>query len=293
MVEDNACFVISPIGGPESATRERADHVFEYVIEEALDNFEYNAIRADHIAEPGIITNDVIEYIVESPLVIADLTDSNANVFYELAIRHAYEKPTIQIIEEGEDIPFDLASTRTITFDHSNVESVSNAKAEIIEQIESINDESESYENPITVAEDIRDLKQSSDPEERSMAELMENISDLRSDVRSIESVLSEPQKVLPPEYLNELFNTVPPEEVEDIHQMLIEVEDLNNKIISASEDKEDPLAIEEIEDLSKHQSEHIEKLIRKIELIRSRNERPEISSLTLSDISRHNRQNE
>ena len=135
MVENNTCFVISPIGSSESPTRERADHVFEYVIQEALEEFDYTPRRADHIAEPGIITNDVIEYIVESPLVIADLTNSNANVFYELAIRHAYEKPTIQIIEEGENIPFDLAATRTIAFDHSDVESVSNAKEEIISQI--------------------------------------------------------------------------------------------------------------------------------------------------------------
>jgi DNA repair exonuclease SbcCD ATPase subunit len=260
------CFVISPIGSPESATRERADHVFEYVIEEALQGFDYTAKRADHIAEPGIITNDVIEYIVESPLVIADLTDSNANVFYELAIRHAYEKPTIQIIEEGEEIPFDLASTRTIVFDHSDVESVSAAKDAIIEQVENIDNESESFENPITVAEDIRDLKESENPEERSMAELIENISDLRSDVRSIKSVLSSPEEVLPPEYIDTLFSDSEYYS-EDITQRMEEIRDKSEEIISVTSDKDDaPYSLETAGQLANEQHELIEKLLNRLD---------------------------
>jgi len=86
MVEDQACFVISPIGKPETPTRNRSEKVFEYVIEDALEDFDYKPIRADHIDEPGIITHDIIQYIVESPLVIADLTGRNANVFYHLML---------------------------------------------------------------------------------------------------------------------------------------------------------------------------------------------------------------
>jgi len=262
MIEDDACFVISPIGAPESSTRERADHVLEFVIEDALEGFDYTAIRADHIAEPGMITNDVIEYIVESPLVIADLTGRNANVFYELAIRHAYEKPTIQIVEEDEDIPFDLAPTRTIHFDHSDVESVSNAKSQIADQIESINDETESFENPITIAENIRDLKQSSDPEARSMAELMENISDLRNQVKSIEDILKQPEKVLPPEYMDSIFDSVENEEIRDIDALVIGMEDINEQIISVSGDiDESSNALERVEDLAEEQEEYIREL--------------------------------
>lgn len=270
MVEDKVCFVISPIGSSESATRERADHVFDYVIEEALEDFDYTPKRADHIAEPGIITNDVIEYIVESPLVIADLTDSNANVFYELAIRHAYEKPTIQIIEEGEDIPFDLASTRTISFDHSDVESVAEAKSKIVEQIESINNESETFENPITVAEDIRDLKSGS-RQERSVAELIENISGLRSEMRSIEKKVNDPKEILPPEYLGRVLGTLPNEDLNHIYEELLDLEDLINSIIDASEDKTNPESIEVIEDYSNEASRKIDNVIQIIERSRSK----------------------
>lgn len=223
----------------------------------------------------------MIEHIVESPLVIADLTDSNANVFYELAIRHAYEKPTIQIIEEGEEIPFDLASTRTIVFDHSDVKSVSNAKAAITDQIESINSNSESFENPITVAEDIRDLKQSSDPEERSMAELMENISDLRSDMRTIEKTINNPKKILPPEYLGGLFNTITNEEFNRLHELLVEIEDLSHEIMSTAEAEDDAWAIDDIQDLSDEQSIMIDNLIQELERIEKNRNRDSDTGLS------------
>ena len=48
---------------------------------------------------------------------VADLTGSKANVFYELGYRQAHEKPYILIIEKGESIPFDVRHHRTIFVD--------------------------------------------------------------------------------------------------------------------------------------------------------------------------------
>ena len=87
--EKKTCFVISPIGEPESDTRKRADKILKYVIDPSVERRGYKAVRADHISEPGMITSQVIQHIVDDDLVIADLTDRNPNVFYELALRHA------------------------------------------------------------------------------------------------------------------------------------------------------------------------------------------------------------
>jgi hypothetical protein len=70
---------------------------------------------------------------------VADLTERNPNVFYELAIRHAIRKPLIQIIKSDEQIPFDVAGTRTIPVDHRDLDSVEFAKAEIVRQIDALN----------------------------------------------------------------------------------------------------------------------------------------------------------
>jgi hypothetical protein len=55
---------------------------FKYLIHPVLKNKHVPA-RADEISETGVITNQVVRYILESPLAIADLTDKNPNVYYE------------------------------------------------------------------------------------------------------------------------------------------------------------------------------------------------------------------
>ena len=133
-----ACFVIAPIGEAESDTRKRSDQILKHVISPAVKACGYKATRADQISEPGMITSQVIQKIVDDPLVIADLTERNPNVFYELAIRHVIKKPLVQLIKKGEQIPFDVAGTRTIHVDHHDLDSVEEAKKEIIAQEQSL-----------------------------------------------------------------------------------------------------------------------------------------------------------
>ena len=89
MTEKKKCFVITPIGEDGSETRRRADQILRHVIAPAAEACGFETVRADQIAEPGLITTQIIQHIIDDPLVIADLTGSNPNVFYELAVRHA------------------------------------------------------------------------------------------------------------------------------------------------------------------------------------------------------------
>ena len=184
------CFVIAPIGEEDSKTRKRSDQILKYIVNPAAAECGYKAIRADQISEPGIITSQVIQHIVEDPLVIADLTDRNPNVFYELAIRHALKKPLVQIIKRDETIPFDVAATRTIFVDHQDLDSVEKAKGEIVKQIKSVEKDASQIDTPISVALDLQSLKQSDNPEQRSLADMVEAISQLRSTVIAMEARL-------------------------------------------------------------------------------------------------------
>ncbi len=67
------CFIISPIGEEKSEIRKRADLILKYIIEPVISECGFKAIRADKIAKSGVITNQVIEHIIDDPLVIADL----------------------------------------------------------------------------------------------------------------------------------------------------------------------------------------------------------------------------
>ena len=185
--EKKICFVISPIGEEESETRKRSDQVLKHIITGPIEQLGYEVIRADKISEPGIITSQIIEYIVEADLVIADLTEKNPNVFYELALRHAIRKPLVQIIKTGEVIPFDVAATRIIKFDLHNPDSVATAREDILSQVQSLEAGKSEVHNPISASLDLKMLKESGNPEERSLADIVEAISDLRLAVTSVD----------------------------------------------------------------------------------------------------------
>jgi hypothetical protein len=73
----------------------------------------------DEIARPGSISRDIIEGILDSDIVIADLTTRNANVFYELGIAHSTSNKTIMTSQSLDDVPFDIANYRVIIYEHS------------------------------------------------------------------------------------------------------------------------------------------------------------------------------
>jgi len=108
------CFVVSPIGAAGSPERKHANQVLDHIIRPTLADLHFEEpVRADHMPEPGIITRQIIEHLLNDDLVVADLTGSNPNVFYELAIRHAIAKPFIQITADR-TLPFDVAPQKTI-----------------------------------------------------------------------------------------------------------------------------------------------------------------------------------
>lgn len=134
------CFVISPIGADGSDTRVQADDFLELLIEPTLQKFNFEVIRADRIARPSIITNDIVQLVQQSELCIIDVTGGNPNVFYECGRRHESGKPFLQLVRKGEEgkLPFDVAGIRTIPYDLSSPRSVlttQNLLQEFIEQI--------------------------------------------------------------------------------------------------------------------------------------------------------------
>ena len=161
MSETKSCFVISPIGEDGSATRKRADQILRYVIKPAVEECGYTANRADEIDELGMITSQIIQRVIDDDLVVADLTESNPNVFYELAIRHVAKKPIIQLIDKEEKIPFDVYDVRTVKMDHRDLDSVAQAKSAIIKQIKSMETNPVDLETPVSVAVGLKELSRS------------------------------------------------------------------------------------------------------------------------------------
>ena len=180
------CFVISPIGEEGSEMRERSDKVLEHIIKPPVEECGYECMRADEISEPGIITSQIIQHLIDDDLVVADLTGRNPNVYYELAVRHVVRKPIVQVIQAGESIPFDVAGTRTIHVDHRDLDSVADCKRELVKQIRSVEKDPSRVDTPISVAIDLEFLRKSENPLEKSSAEIIAMLQDVRSMVSDI-----------------------------------------------------------------------------------------------------------
>lgn len=118
---ESTCFYITAIGSADSDQRKHSNLFLENIVEPAIQTVGLKVIRADQIDKPGMITRQIIEYLFRSRLVVADLSFSNANVFYELALRHAIRLPIVQIIRHGDPIPFDINQMRTVTIDNRDI----------------------------------------------------------------------------------------------------------------------------------------------------------------------------
>jgi hypothetical protein len=131
------CFVIIQIGKDGSEARLKSDRVLKYIVTKALGD-KYEVQRADDIRQPGTVTVQIIEQLLEAPLVVADLSDWNANVYYELAIRHAVKKPVVHLITKGQEAPFDVNQMRYVSYDIAAPESIEEAERELRDHVSAI-----------------------------------------------------------------------------------------------------------------------------------------------------------
>lgn len=113
--EEKRCFIITPIGSETDPIRRHIEGIIEAAIQPALEN-KYKLSVAHKICEPGSITKQVISEIYNADLVVANLTNRNPNVMYELAFRHCLGKPAIMIAELGTSLPVDIIMERVIFY---------------------------------------------------------------------------------------------------------------------------------------------------------------------------------
>ncbi len=143
----------------------------------------YEPVRADEIPKPGVITGQIIQHLIDDALVVADLADYNPNVFYELAVRHAVRKPVVQIKKKGQQLPFDVITSRTIDLDISDLDSIEECKNKLRKQIASVEKDPSEADNPISNAIDLQATRKSGEPVEKMVAEILTSIQDVKSTV--------------------------------------------------------------------------------------------------------------
>jgi hypothetical protein len=103
------CFVMIPFS-------ERYDRVYRELIVPAVTEAGLTAVRADEISATGFIMEQIRAAIQQSRLCIADVSDRNPNVLYELGFAQAANKSIVLIASDVTGLPFDIAAMRVIRY---------------------------------------------------------------------------------------------------------------------------------------------------------------------------------
>ena len=114
-IEKNRCFILMPF-------QDHFDGIYGH-LKKALNDNGYVCNRADEILGSKPIMNKILNEILKSHYIIADLTNQNPNVFYELGIAHTFKdaQNIILITQRVEDIPFDIRHINNIIYDKGNI----------------------------------------------------------------------------------------------------------------------------------------------------------------------------
>ena len=118
------CFVVTGFGNKTDYATGRVlnlDKTYEQLVQPACDAVDVNCFRAIDANLTGNIDTIMYRWIYQADLVIADLSTLNANVFYELGVRHAQRPNTTIIIAESvlvQRLPFDLSSFVVYQYEH-------------------------------------------------------------------------------------------------------------------------------------------------------------------------------
>ncbi len=110
------CFVIMPFSKTgEKHTKEYWTKHYETFIKPLIES-EHPLIAERSAPLRGDIVRQIIKDLITTPIVVADLTDANPNVYWELGVRQSFKHGTITIAEDGTDLPFDIGGKGTLFY---------------------------------------------------------------------------------------------------------------------------------------------------------------------------------
>jgi len=144
------CFVIMPFSTTASCTEEDWTWIFNNVFKPAVEGagLDYECRRS--VATRGNIVASILEELNDAYVVLVDLTDRNANVFYELGVRHSLKDRTILIAQRCDDIPFDLQAYAYHVYDWKTEEGRVALAEKLVQLLADVDTNPERPDNPLS-----------------------------------------------------------------------------------------------------------------------------------------------
>ncbi len=108
---EKLCFVIMPF-------KDELKSVYSQAIKPAVIKCGFDCLRVDELKMgPFNIHRKIIEYIYRSKVIVADLSQWNPNVYYEMGVAHSIDNKTLMIVQKGERLPFDISTYHVIQYE--------------------------------------------------------------------------------------------------------------------------------------------------------------------------------
>lgn len=129
--KQKTCFIVCPISSEDSDIRKNSDKLLKHLIQPVCNKLGFETVRIDKHFHNEQITDEIIRYLEEAELVIADTTTNNPNCFYEIGYRKAISKPLILIRSIGENLPFDISGINSLSYNLQDLDNVEEFKEKL------------------------------------------------------------------------------------------------------------------------------------------------------------------
>jgi hypothetical protein len=138
-----------PFSPTDSCSESEWTEIFERVIKPSVEqaDLDYTCLRSR--ATRGNIVASIMESLRDAYVVVADLTDQNPNVFYELGVRHVLQDRTILIAQHRRYIPFDLQAYANHVYDWRTPEGIAAFREKIRELLTDVDEAPDRADNPV------------------------------------------------------------------------------------------------------------------------------------------------
>jgi hypothetical protein len=185
------CLVLGPIKTPQSPERRRLEDIKEFLLDPVLEPLGFTVELPHEVPDSGIITNYIINRLMEDELTVCDLSDGNPNVYYEVALRHVTSKPCLHLIAEGQQVPFDLAHIKYIEYNLQDPRSIKKTKADLAKHLEMLLSDPGSVQYPTTNAFALADLGKSDNAVDQAASQILQQVGSVTEGLACLEAAIN------------------------------------------------------------------------------------------------------
>lgn len=190
MQQSKKCFVIMPISKTKSCTENEWTSIFDEMIKPAVTGSRLGFTCERSQPRTGSLIKDILNELNRADVVIADLTDTNPNVFYELGVRHTLRNRTILVAQNMKYVPSDLRSYWVIIY-KKGLSGLQDFKSKIRDIMKEMMNNPEKPDNPVGDFLGEKNISLLSQEKSANIKKLTALISELSYNLSSIDDILS------------------------------------------------------------------------------------------------------